>query len=482
MQALLHKNAKQIYWAYAAFTILCIVLSVALSNNYLALVPVAALCAFVFITDIRIAYWLLIACLPISVNLIEFGGPSLDFPDELLMLVLTAFFPMVLYQNRDTLFVKGLVRTNIVASLILWYLWMIVCTVDSTHPILSTKFVLAKIWYYIPFIFYTALIAFHNPNAIKSLARMIIAIGTFCVAVVLYRHSQIAFSFENVNDAGAPVFRNHVIYGSLISMLLPIVAGALWLTKRFSLKWLILVAVFLINFAGLYFAYSRGAWAAVLFASVIALALPLRKAPWVIATVYLVLASLTIWLAQQNRYIDFAPKKSTGIMHENLVDHLVATLRGKDISSNERFYRWVAAARMSVDNPITGTGPNTFYEHYKAYTVVNFATYVSRNEERSTTHNYFLFMLVEQGYVGVFFYAWFIWLLFYKGQQLYTKANGKFDKTIIASLLSIMAAFFINNTLSEVLENDKLAGLFFISIGCLLAIQLQQKEEFKLRS
>jgi O-antigen ligase len=163
-------------------------------------------------------------------------------------------------------------------------------------------------------------------------------------------------------------------------------------------------------------------------------------------------------------------------MHESLLDHLVATVRGRDISSNERFYRRVAAARLSRDFPIAGTGPNTFYENYKSFRVLKFKTWVSRNKEHSTTHNYFLFTLVEQGYIGLFFYSLFIWYLFYYTQRIYNRYTDKWHKTMIAALAGVFAAFLINNSLSEFLENDKIGGMFLIGIGLLIALDIRHQK------
>lgn len=320
------------------------------------------------------------------------------------------------------------------------------------------------------------IVSFQDTANLKKMYRVFMPIAVITTIVILYRHYQIGFSFEMVNSASAPVFRNHVISGSFFSMILPLLGVGLWLTKRFTFAWWLQAISFVIVFAAVSFAYSRGAWAAILFALVIWAALRIGKAHYVISMLYIAIFGIVLWLGQNNRYIDYAPDSTKGIMHEGLVDHLVATIRGRDISSNERFYRWVAAARLSYDYPIAGVGPNTFYEHYKGFTVNNFKTYVSRNEERSTTHNYFLFSLVEQGYVGMFLYAFFIWIVFYFGQKVYKSYDDRFNKTIIAGVITMLAAFFINNCLSEFLENDKLGGLFFIGIGVLVAMDLRKKE------
>src|SRR5690606_13770312 len=132
-----------------------------------------------------------------------------------------------------------------------------------------------------------------------------------------------------------------------------------------------------------------------------------------------------------------------------------ATIAGKDMSSMERLYRWIASVRMSNERPITGVGPNNFNDHYKGHAVSMFRTYVWRNEERSTTHNYFLFMLVEQGYPAMFLYAIFLVMVFAYAQKIYYQTNDPFYKKVILGLIMMFGAGFVNNFFSELIETNK---------------------------
>ncbi len=164
-------------------------------------------------------------------------------------------------------------------------------------------------------------------------------------------------------------------------------------------------------------------------------------------------------------------------MHESLSDHIMATIQGTDISSAERYYRWIAAVRMSADYPLTGVGPNNFYDNYKHYTISAYKTWVSRNMERSTTHNYFLFMLVEQGYPALIMYALLILTIFYYGQKVYHRQTDRFNKIAVMATLCMIAALFVNNFFSELLETDKIGSLFLLGIAVIAAIDLKWKQQ-----
>src|SRR5690606_20309439 len=106
----------------------------------------------------------------------------------------------------------------------------------------------------------------------------------------------------------------------------------------------------------------------------------------VMPTGYLLIGIIVFSLAHNNKYIDFRPDKSQTFTQPTFFDAVAGAFTGEDMSSMERFYRWIASIRMSTAHPIVGVGPNNFYDHYKPYTVNMFATWVSRNPERSTTH------------------------------------------------------------------------------------------------
>jgi O-antigen ligase len=468
------KPHQQLFWSFACFTMLALGMSMYFHQILFIAIPFLAIVSIIGLLDTKLFYYALIIALPISVNLLEFGMVSLDFPDEPLLLGITVIFPFLFIQNRQVVFDQHFFRHPIIGLLIVWFLWTIVCTTTSTFPALSIKYLLSKIWYLSPFVGMTILVVYQNPKSIKTIFLLYFIPFLFLILYVTYRHAKLGFRFEDVTQACAPIFRNHVVYGSLTSLFIPLSIGALFLQKRFSRNWFMALGGVAIVFLGLYLAYSRGAWAAVFFAGAIAFGVRLKIVQYGFILFFAGIFAATVFLGSNNKYLDFAPRYETGIMHDNLVDHLIATLKGKDISSNERFYRWVAGARMSAKKPVFGYGPNTFFQNYKPHTVTLFRTYVSRNKEQSTMHNYFLFMLVEQGYIGMFIYAIFIFMLFYRAQLLYHQVADKHVKIIIMSIVCMLGAFFINNTLSELIENDKLGGCFLIGIGILVALDLRR--------
>lgn len=123
---------------------------------------------------------------------------------------------------------------------------------------------------------------------------------------------------------------------------------------------------------------------------------------------------------------------------------------------------------MAGEHPITGFGPGSFYHYYQPYTVSEFTTYVSDNPEKSGTHNYFLMTTVEQGLVGLFFFLLLTFGIFYFGVRIYHQAQNQDDKNLIAAVLCSLIVIYVQLLLSDLVEEIKIGGFFFINIALLV--------------
>jgi O-antigen ligase len=214
------------------------------------------------------------------------------------------------------------------------------------------------------------------------------------------------FRFEKVNQALYTLFSpSHVNYGALLAALLPVAVAFYWLSEKIHRQ--IMRFALLLLLVALVCSFSRGAWLAV-FISIITV-WAVRKKIMVHLLLLAILSSTAVFigLGSHNTYLDYRPDFKKTIFHTNFQEHLAATCRGQDLSTAERFYRWTAVKQMLYENPITGVGPNNFYDTYKAYTAAAYKTWVSDNKEHSTVHNYFFLLLTEQGLPGlaIFFYC-----------------------------------------------------------------------------
>lgn len=386
---------------------------------------------------------------------IPLGNFSTDVPDEPLMWVASLVALDLWIRKR-----KAGVHSHAIVLLALAQLaWAAVCSLQSVEPLFSLKYMAAKSWYLLCFLVLPLLLP--NITRLMKHAAVVLTISASCTAVwMLVRHAMVGFSFDDVNTAVSPFYRNHVMFAAMIVLCLPLAYAAWRLALQGRWKKLAFAALVILCLA-LIFSYSRGAWLALLAA------LPagwLLRRQWLLKGLLLVIVIVVgafAWLAYENRYLRFAPDYRTTIYHEALADHMQATYKLQDVSTAERFYRWIAGIRMAPDNILTGTGPSTFTVEYKKYTVPLYRTWVSRNEERSTVHNYFLLLLVEQGLPGLLLFLVFIGAVVWQLQQLRKKAESKEHKLVVEVMAAMLVMILLLNFLSDLVETDKVGSVFY---------------------
>jgi O-antigen ligase len=183
------------------------------------------------------------------------------------------------------------------------------------------------------------------------------------------------------------------------------------------------------------------------------------------------------WLQKENRYLHYAPNFNKTIFHTDFKEHLVATYQLEDMSTAERFYRWVAGVRMAKKSWKTGFGPNTFYNNYRGYTIPLFKTWVSRNDEHSTVHNYFLLLLVEQGVTGLLLFLILLAVAFHTAQRLYHRTANPFWKGALACVAVVLVMVCTVNFLSDLIETDNTGPVFYLCLAVLILAEKSIKRE-----
>jgi len=162
------------------------------------------------------------------------------------------------------------------------------------------------------------------------------------------------------------------------------------------------------------------------------------------------------------------------IYHEDFSDHMTATFQMEDMSTVERFYRWIAAVKMFKERPVMGFGPGNFVNNYKHYTVTAYETYISDNEEGSSVHNYFLTMLTEQGIPGLIIFILMVIISILYFEKVYHNRQSQEARNFVLALGSCFLALLVNNFFSDLLEADKLGPMFFMCMAILVRMDLDE--------
>jgi O-antigen ligase len=415
--------------------------------------------------DLRNLYHLLLFSIPFSAEVDVTATLGTDFPDEPLMWLLTVllFFKILIHPERAR--ADAGKNGRLIATILFLHLaWIVVSTVLSTHPLLSFKYLAAKGWY-VASLCLGSWYFLRTMADLRRAAAILTASMSMAAVLVLAKHAALGMGFDSVNRSVEPLFRNHVNYGALLACLAPVPVAAFLLNPRRRTLYALLILLWA---TALFYSYSRGAWLAVA-AGLLAVMAMRYKALWpLMAGGAVVLLAGLLYLAQGNRYLDYSPEYEQTIYHQEFGDHLQATYKMRDISTMERFHRWIAAFRMTEGHLLHGYGPNTFYHEYRAHTVNSFRTYVSDNPEKSTVHNYLLLLLVEQGLPGMLLFTALVLAMLHACSAWLRRADTREERIAAAVVSAAIAVIAVLNMLSDLVESDKVGTLFFLCAGLLI--------------
>jgi len=458
-----------------SFTILIATLLSGIFNSILFF-AIPAICLFIYwvINDIRILFFLLFAILPFSTEVELPNGLGLDFPTELLMILMTGIGFMLLILHANKISARYLLHP-ISLLIVLTLSWIGFTTIFSSFPIISLKYFLAKTWYIVPFYFLPFYFLRQKNDVLEVIKYLLFSISIACI-YVWYNHAQTGFSFKDINPSGYPIFRNHVNYACLILVCFPFYV---LYTKEYQGRWkslLYLLGFFLVM--SIFFSYTRAAMIALLVGFISGFIIKWNLIKPVLILISLAFIIVIASLIKDNEFILYAPDYNKTITHQKFDDLIDATAKGEDISTMERANRWVAGYYMVQERPIAGFGPGTFYSNYKSYTISLFKTYVSDNPEKSTVHNYYFLVLIEQGIIGFIIFICLILYALIRGQFLYHQLIG-FEKQLLLAAMVALIMILTINLINDLLESLKVGSFFFLSLSLIVLSDLKYSQNKK---
>lgn len=462
-------------WALGLTCIVSSLLAIRYQSNQFFAIPAVLLCVVVAFVDFRVLYLLLIASIPFSVEIYLPGGLATDLPTEPLMWLLMGVTVIYTLLNLHRLNLR-LLYHPLTIVLLLHLSWIVVTMITSEQFIYSLKYTLAKIWYLTVFYFLTIRFFNSDDNFIKKIIYPCLITLVIVVSICLFRHAAVDFSYTLVNRVVGPFFQNHVAYACLPATFLPFAWYSLYWHRKWSAAWFFTVIGIVILVLAVQFSYTRTVYVALLMGIGAYYVIRFKLMKWALALLITTTLAASLFLVNNNRFLDFAPDFSKTISHQSFDNLLDATYKMQDISTMERVYRWVAAGHMIADKPWLGFGPGNFYQFYKGYTVSSFRTYVSDNQERSSTHCYFLLVCVEQGVFGLLFFLLFNFGVLLLAERVYHQTADVQTRRV--GLMAAISFVIINGILliNDMVETDKIGSFYFICAAILVSLDLKHKK------
>jgi putative inorganic carbon (hco3(-)) transporter len=441
------------------------------------LVPFVLLMIYLAVARIDLAYFLIILLTPLSVQFIEFfPGSPVDFaiPTEPM---LVGVMLLLFYRSVHTGWFKSALFNHPVSYAVFFYLfWLLVTTVTSTMPLVSLKFLLARIWFIAVYYFLAVLVFRKSSHNIRVFIWCYSVPMLLVIGYSLYRHLGYGFSDKDAaHFVMNPFFRDHTSYGAILAMLFFAMGSlALIKTSGFLKKSLLWSVLFLLSLA-LLLSYTRAAWISILFASGILL-LTLLK----IRFRYILLLGLGVvfyYTANRTAIIQ-KMEHNRQVSSASLSEHVKSISNiTTDESNLERINRWSAALRMFGERPVFGFGPGTYMFRYAPYQRSAEKTGISTDfGNLGNAHSEYIGPLAECGILGSFSFILICIMSLVTGFRVYSRISDPRLKQVTLGLILGFITYLVHGTLNNFLDTDKASALFWGFTAAFVTLDLSLEE------
>ncbi|MCW8897718.1 MAG: O-antigen ligase family protein [Flavobacteriales bacterium] len=422
--------------------------------------------------------WFIVFATPLSFNL-EIGGHGgigMYLPTDPLMfgVMLLFFFKLFYHKKYDIQIFKHPVTIAIVINLI----WLLFTSITSSMPVVSFKFLLARLWFVVCFYFLATQLFKNYKNYKIYFWSYIIPL----IAVIFYsviRLSIYSFDEKASHWVMSPFYKDHTSYGAALAMYFPILFIFLF-KKNTALFKLITFSIIAIFVVGIIFSYTRAAWLS-LFAAVALYIIYKLKIKF--SSLLLVGVFLGIMLASSWTTIIHSLEKNDQDSSGELTEHVQSMSNvSTDASNLERLNRWSCAWRMFLERPIVGWGPGTYIFQYAPFQLSNEMTIISTNtSSNGNAHSEYIGPLAESGILGTLTFLMIVIVVFYRGSLLYHKLEGERKTVLLFTLLGLFT-YVLHGFMNNYLDTDKLSVPFWGFIALIVAMDVNYKKELETKT
>ncbi len=414
---------------------------------------------------------------PLSLSLGDFlntnSHTDLTFPTEPLLfgILLLFVFKLLTGYRLD----KKLIKHPVTLAILFNLCWIAITVIFSTMPLISFKFLVARLWFVIPS-FLVATQVFKNKKNMKRFVWLYVIPLTIVVFYTIYQHAKYNFAEHPANWVVKPFYNDHTSYGAMLALFIPVLAGFLFL-KNYSLAYKAAALLFLLIFlVATILSFTRAAWVSLAVALLFLILLLFRIQ---LRTIFITLiVAAGIFLLNQDK-IMMSLEKNNQDSSDNLTEHVQSISNiSTDASNKERINRWNCAFRMFKEKPVFGFGPGTYSFQYAPFQVIKERTIISTNHgDGGNAHSEYIGPLAESGLIGSLSYILIVVLVIIKGMKLYYRLEDKELKLLTCIILLGLVTYFIHGFMNNFLDTDKVSVPFWGFIAMLVAIDVYHSPE-----
>ena len=228
-------------------------------NEYLLAIPLGVVILSIALYNFKYFWYLTIFCVPLSVTSHDlFGGAGVTFPTDFFALILIGILVFKMVSERKILLMQLSHPISVVVFLLGF--WILFTGVDSVRPTVSLKWLAQYTWIVGAF-FLVPLLLFREQRSMFRFIQFISISFILALNTIFFLYLSTGRNPFGLRFNPGPFFLDHTVFGAFTAMWVPlllIVALKMDLTKRE--KQLARAALFFF-IVGLFFSYSRGAWA-----------------------------------------------------------------------------------------------------------------------------------------------------------------------------------------------------------------------------
>ena len=441
-----------------------------------SLIPVGLLAIYFAIYQTEKLFLSLAFLTPLSINIEEYTSSfGLFLPTEPLLFGLMLLLSAI--QLKKAFLPTEIWRSPLIWAVLIYLLWLVLSAITSSHPLVSFKFILARLWFIVPILFFGTYFFQKRNNRIAFIWLFIVA-TVLVIIYTLIHHSFYGFGEKEGHWVMSPFFKDHTIYGAIVALILPLAVGLYLYKKHNPLVQATLIGLIILILVGIVLSYTRAAWLSVLGSIAIAFVLyykiswkPIAALAGVALVVVLIRWDQIQMELERNKY-----EHTTESFDERLQS---AANISTDASNLERINRWSCALAMFKERPIMGYGPGTYAFEYAPFQRPENLTIISTNfGDMGNAHSEYLGALAETGLIGMLSFIGIVAALFYTGTTLYHRLpkENKEDRVLVLSTIMALSTYFIHAFLNNYLDTDKAA----VPIWAICAMWLVYEKELAL--
>jgi len=471
----LTERAKLI-WVYGASAVFIA------ANAYLFLhdkmwglaIPFVLLLLILYIFSLDNVLLLITFLTPLAVNIkdAEFGI-GISLPSEPLMFGVMLLFILKLMHERfyDAKIMKHPVSIAILINLV----WLFITCFTSELPIVSIKFMVARLWFIIPF-YFAGILLFTDVKNIRKFQWLYIIPLIIVIFYTLYNHSTYGFDKPHSNMVMKPFYNDHTAYGAIIAMFLPVFVG-FSLSREYRRPYRIMSFIVLaILVIGIIFSYSRAAWISVAAALGVFLLIRFRvRFYWILLTVAV---GVALFFMFRYQFLDKLEKNKQD-SSTDFVEHVQSISNiSSDASNLERINRWAAAIRLFKEKPIFGWGPGTYQFVYAPYQRAKEKTIISTNYgDMGNAHSEYIGPLSESGVLGMITFIGIVVTVIYTAIRVYRRSKVKEIRLLSLVMALGLISYYVHGIMNNFLDTDKASVPFWAFTAVIVALDLYHRQE-----